>query len=95
MGGNDTLAVGTDLSISIGRNRVETVGRSSLLTVGKQLRVEAADEIALVVGAASIVLKKDGSITIRGKNIDLIGTGKINVKASGDLALKGRKIVDN
>ena len=78
-----------------GRNRVETVGKSSLLTVGKQLRVEAADEIALVVGAASLVLKKDGSIVLKGKNIDLIGAGKINVKASGDLTLKGSKIVDN
>jgi type VI secretion system secreted protein VgrG len=63
--------------------------------VGKQLRVEAADEIALVVGAASLVLKKDGSIVLKGKNIDLIGAGKINVKASGDLTLKGSKIVDN
>jgi type VI secretion system secreted protein VgrG len=40
-------------------------------------------------------LKKDGTITIKGKNVTVEGSGKITVKASGDLVLKGSKIAQN
>ena len=46
-------------------------------------------------GDASITMKKDGTITIKGKDITIEGSGKINVKASGDLVLKGSKIAGN
>jgi type VI secretion system secreted protein VgrG len=46
-------------------------------------------------GDASITLKKDGTIVIKGKDITLEGSGKINVKASGDLVMKGSKIAEN
>jgi type VI secretion system secreted protein VgrG len=37
-------------------------------------------------------MKKDGTITIKGKDITIDGSGKINVKASGDIVMKGSKI---
>jgi type VI secretion system secreted protein VgrG len=40
-------------------------------------------------------MKKDGTITIKGKDITLEGSGKINVKASGDVVIKGSKIKQN
>jgi type VI secretion system secreted protein VgrG len=40
-------------------------------------------------------MKKDGTIQIKGKDITLTGSGKINVKASSDLVLKGSKIAQN
>jgi type VI secretion system secreted protein VgrG len=40
-----------------------------------------------------IVLKKNGDITIRGKNISVQGSGKINVKAAGTVELKGSKLI--
>ena len=46
-------------------------------------------------GEASLVLKKDGTIQIKGKDITVFGSGKIGVKASGDLVLKGAKIAGN
>jgi type VI secretion system secreted protein VgrG len=64
-------------------------------TPRKKLRLEALDEIALVVGDASLVLKKNGTIVIKGANIELSGSGKVTVKASGDLSLKGSKILNN
>jgi type VI secretion system secreted protein VgrG len=53
------------------------------------------DEITIKTGEASITMKKDGTITIRGKDITLDGSGKINVKASGDVILKGAKVTQN
>jgi hypothetical protein len=47
----------------------------------------AGESIKIKVGAASIVLKKDGTITLDGKNI--------TVKATGDLVMKDSKIRSN
>ena len=55
----------------------------------------AEDEITFVSGEASIVLKKNGDITIKGKNITLNGSGDISVKASGNVTVKGSKIAQN
>ena len=40
-------------------------------------------------------MKKDGTIAIKGKDITLEGSGKINVKASSDVVIKGSKITQN
>jgi type VI secretion system secreted protein VgrG len=40
-------------------------------------------------------MKKDGTINIKGKDITIEGSGKINVKASSDMTLKGSKILQN
>ena len=40
-------------------------------------------------------MKKDGTIILDGKDITLNGSGKITVKASGDVVVKGAKIVEN
>ena len=38
-------------------------------------------------------MKKDGTISIKGKDITIEGSGKINVKASSDIVMKGSKIL--
>jgi type VI secretion system secreted protein VgrG len=40
-------------------------------------------------------MKKDGTITISGKDITVKGTGKIFEKADGDIIMKGQKILEN
>ncbi|MDR5734099.1 hypothetical protein QCE47_17465 [Caballeronia sp. LZ025] len=40
-------------------------------------------------------MKKDGTIEIKGKNILIDGSGKINVKADSDIVMKGSKILQN
>lgn len=100
---NDALDVSKDQSISIGKKltlqvadaRSTSIGKNDELTVGKKLVISAADEISLTAGDASIILKKNGEITISGKDITVSGSGKINVKASSDLVLKGSKIAAN
>jgi len=52
-------------------------------------------EVVVRTGGASIVLKSDGSITIKGNNVTVEGASKVIVKAAGDLVLKGAKIVEN
>jgi len=62
---------------------------------GKELIIDAANEITLQSGSASITLKKDGTITIKGNDITLDGGGNINVKAASNVAVKGSKITQN
>ena len=93
--GSATTVIGQDLSLSVAGQATGAVAHDTQLSVGRKLRIEAADEITLVVGQASLVMKKDGTIVLSGKNITLDASAKINVKASGDVVVKGRKIQDN
>ena len=57
--------------------------------------VTVADEIVIKTGSASITMKKDGTIHIKGKDIAITGSGKIDIKASDNLTMKGQKILEN
>ena len=103
IGANRTVEVGKDLKTVVAKNEVREVGEARTTKigkddkwqVGKKFYLEAADEITLKTGDASIVMKKDGTIQIKGKDITITGSGKIGVKASGDMVLKGAKIAQN
>lgn len=95
VGENQTINVGKDESVSIGKNRSHSVADDDSLTVGKKITINAGDEISIVTGKAKIVMKKNGSITISGKDIDIKGSGAINAKASKNMVMKGKKILQN
>lgn len=95
VGASMTVTVMGGMSVSVGSNRSVTVGGNASESVAKKKAVTAGDEINLVCGDAQIVLKKDGSILIKGKDIVIEGSGKITAKASGDMVLKGSKIGAN
>jgi type VI secretion system secreted protein VgrG len=98
-----TISVGADLGETIGgshsesvsNDRSASVGKNDSLSVGKVLSIDAGDEISIKTGSASISMKKDGTITIEGKDITIKGSGKIVEQASGDMVLKGSKILQN
>jgi len=93
--GNGSMSIGGDESRSVTGGRTTGVGKDDALTVGKNLIVSAADSVSITTGDASIVMKKDGTIFIKGKDITIEGSGAINVKASKDIVMKGSKILQN
>ncbi len=111
VGANRTLSVDADESISVSGNRTDSVAKTAQssvgksrsasidendsVKVGKNLVIDAGDQITIKTGAASITMKKNGTITIKGKDLTLDGSGKVNVKASGDVIIKGSKITQN
>ncbi|MBE0543997.1 MAG: type VI secretion system tip protein VgrG [Verrucomicrobia bacterium] len=95
VGGKRTQTVAKDETLSVGGNLQQTIEKSQAIKVGKSFVLEAADDITLKTGSASITMKKDGTIQIKGKDLTLEGSGKINAKASGDMILKGSKIAAN
>ena len=72
-----------------------SVGKDQTVKIGKTLTYDVADQITIKTGKASITMKKDGTITIEGKDITVKGSGAINVKASKDIVMKGKKILEN
>jgi type VI secretion system secreted protein VgrG len=101
--GNETRSVGKDQKLSVEANRSATVAKDDSLQVGKNLSIQAGDSITIQatnsitisVGKSSITAKKDGTISINGKDISLDGSGKITGKAAGDMVLKAKKILQN
>ena len=103
VGGNETYDIGKDHALTIGANqqldvgkaRNTSIGTDDKLQIGKTLMIEAGDQITIKTGSASITLKKDGTIQLKGKDITVSGSGKIGIKASGNVVVKGSKIAEN
>lgn len=102
IGKNITISIGENHSESIGKNMSITVSKDLTEDVGgkyteavtkeyglkaKEIVMQADDQITFKTGSAKIVMKKNGDITISGKNI--------NVKGSGNVVLKGSKVTSN
>ena len=95
VGGALSTNVGKAESRSVGEGRSTSVGKNDALKVGKNLVIDAGDSVSIKTGSASITMKKDGTIVIKGKDITVEGSGKINVKASSNIVMKGSKILQN
>jgi type VI secretion system secreted protein VgrG len=95
IGQSRTENVGKDEDIVIAGSRTKSVGENESLDVGKALAITAGESITLKTGSASITMKKDGTITIKGKNITVQGSGEMVVKANKNITMKGKKILQN
>ncbi|RKZ70020.1 MAG: type VI secretion system tip protein VgrG [Gammaproteobacteria bacterium] len=103
VGGNHLETIAKDKSVDVGESHTESIAKDMKLQVGddltedigKNLSITAGDQITLKTGSASITMKKNGDITIKGNNITIQGSSNVNVKASGNVALKGSKVTTN
>lgn len=92
---NDSTDVGGGHLLKIAKGSKIDIGESGVIDVGKNFTLDAKDSITLKSGSAQIVMKKDGTIIIEGKDITVKGSGTINIKASSDVIIKGSKINEN
>jgi hypothetical protein len=83
-----------DSQLKLHRKHIQAIWRH-LARLEDAIAIDERDEIKISVGDASITLKKDGSISIKGKDITITGEGKVTVKAFSDVTIKGRKILQN
>ncbi len=95
VGDNSIIDTGKDLTETVGSNHKRDVGDDSSVSVGKNLSVmvgrktvlTSEDQITLTCGGASIIMKSDGTIQVKGMDI--------SIDAGGNLVTKGRKISGN
>ena len=83
------LVTGAQIT-GIGGARLSTVGGNDTLSVGDKLKIEAASEIEIKTGSASIKMTKDGKIQITGTDITIkTAADGINIDPSGLMKIKG------
>ena len=95
VGANQSMGIGRNQDVDVGKNRTVSVGQDDDLKVEKKLVIDVGDEVTLKCGKSSITMKKDGTVTIDGKDLTLKASGKIGVKASKDVKIKGSKVQAN
>lgn len=89
IGKKQLIQIGADQNLAVGGERATDVGKDDSLVVGKKLVIDVGDSVTLKCGSAKITMKKDGTVSINGKDLTLKGSGKINVKASAKVTIKG------
>lgn len=102
IGKNKTVTVGKNLSetvdesqnVKIGKDLTENIAgkhreevKKDFMLQAKKIQITADDQIQIKTGKAEMIMKKNGDITIKGK--------KINIKGSGNVIVKGSKIKEN
>lgn len=95
VGGNASKSVKGNDSLAVDGNRSANIKGDDAVKIGKNLVIDAGDSITIKTGDASISMKKNGTIVIKGKDITVNGSGKINIKADSDIVMKGSKILQN
>jgi len=85
--GSLRIQVGSNCVISVGTNMAISVGKDQTITVGGAHVIDAGESITLTTGSAKFSMKRSG-------DVDLTGV-KVTVKASGDMVLKGSRILQN
>ncbi|SAK83111.1 Rhs element Vgr protein [Caballeronia calidae] len=82
--------------LDVGGAQSVNVGASHTMNVQQTVLVSAGDELALVCGASSIVMRSDGTIQIQGVNVESTGSdshcvrGKnVSSSASGEHTVEG------
>ncbi|MBZ9936330.1 type VI secretion system tip protein VgrG [Mesorhizobium sp. BR1-1-16] len=95
IGADDTTSVSGARALSVAKDSSTGIDGDSNIKIGKKLTIDVAESITLTCGSASITMKKDGTISIEGKDISINGSGKISVKASSDVIIKGSTINAN
>ena len=103
VGHNESVSIGADRAHKVSGNddlkvsgkRTVSVDQDDSAKIGKNLVIDAGESVTIRTGSASISMKSDGTIAIKGADITIEGSGKVTVKASGNLVMKGSKILQN
>ncbi|GLQ31860.1 type VI secretion system Vgr family protein [Litoribrevibacter albus] len=92
--GNDRkTTIDSNETVTIAKDRNTKIDGGDTLKIAKKLTIEAGQEISLKTGGASITMKSDGTITIKGNKVTVEGA-TTNVKGS-QVVIKGGTVAIN
>ncbi|OXJ14448.1 type VI secretion system tip protein TssI/VgrG [Burkholderia sp. AU6039] len=80
--GTRTSTISNAHTHTVGGEHTVNVGASHTTNVQHQVTVNAGDQLSLVCGMSSIVMKRDGTITIQGVNVASTGTESHSVRGT-------------
>lgn len=108
--GGVSISAGGALTLSAGGHLAMTAGNRMNLTSSREIGLESRDiwlaasvDTTMESGQTfsvdcrdgSLDMKRDGSVVVKGKDVTIQASGKINAKASSDVVLRGSKILQN
>lgn len=73
------VSVGAGMNTTVALAQGEEVGLSKNVIVGKKFFIKAGDELEIVVGKSSLVMKSDGTILINGSQFDFSASGPVQI----------------
>jgi type VI secretion system secreted protein VgrG len=91
--GDHKLTVGKgDRTVNVDTGESSLIVNKSIFVESKTAKIfiEAAEQITLEVGASELVMKKDGSISIEGKNIAIEGSESVSI-SGGSVTSEAQK----
>lgn len=94
-GKNLDIDAGDDLSLQSSKKTSIRAGDNLSVTGDKKAQLDITEELVIKCGRSQIRMKKDGTIEFEGKDITFKGSGKISLKAEGDVVIKGAKVSKN
>jgi type VI secretion system secreted protein VgrG len=86
--GQETRKVAKDRTTNIDGTEKLTVGKDQKINVGATFELVAADEITLITGQSSLVMKKDGTIELKGMTITVEGSQSVTAKGNVGVTLQ-------
>jgi type VI secretion system secreted protein VgrG len=92
--GSHTVKVDKEQSVHVTGARTQDV-KSDTIHVKTKLIIDAGSEIVFKTGAASITLKQNGDIAIRGASVSVTASGKVAIRATSDVQIKGARNAQN
>lgn len=88
---NRKAVVGENEESTVRKNRKLTVDQDDSVKVGKKYVLDAGDQLTLKSGSSELVMKKDGTITIKGMKITIEGSTSVKIKGT-DLKAEGTQV---
>ncbi|MCF6244400.1 MAG: type VI secretion system tip protein VgrG [Sulfurovum sp.] len=67
------------LQTAVGAYSTEEVGDTKITKVGNSYELDVAKKIVIKTGASSLVMDKDGTIVLSGKNVKIIGSEHVEI----------------
>jgi len=100
VGVSSTLTVGKSIEMTAGKTIGVTAGERASESVGKSKTIDVGDELIVTVGQSRLIMKKDGTIQLIGKDITLQASGdvvvdsakKVGIKAASSVTVKGSEL---
>jgi type VI secretion system secreted protein VgrG len=82
IGKDDALQVAANRTADVAENDTHKAGKVITVDAGDKVLIQAANEIKLSVGQSSMVLKKNGTIEIKGMKIDIQGSQSVKQESA-------------
>lgn len=90
-----SLLVGKDYKQTISKDKTTMVTKDTKFKTGKDYVIDAGSSFTIKCGQSKLVMKKDGTITLSGKDLKVKTKANQSFKATGNIKLKGKKIHEN